>query len=107
MFAVEEKGLEKDEENEENNLMQQFIEYIKVIIFEWFCFSQNKNRHFQLRKVVVLEEIAGVFKLSTNQVIDRIKSLEELKILNGVIDERGKYIYVTEKEMEVLFFSFH
>ena len=52
---------------------------------------------------MVLEEIAGVFKLSTNQVIDRIKSLEELKILNGVIDERGKYIYVTEKEMEVIF----
>lgn len=50
---------------------------------------------------MVLEEIAGVFKLTTAQVIDRIKSLEELKILNGVIDERGKYIYITEKEMEV------
>ena len=32
MFAVEEKGLEKDEENEEKNLMQQFIDYIKVRI---------------------------------------------------------------------------
>lgn len=85
MFSVDEQGLEKDADIEEKNLMQRFIDYIK------------------LRKVVVLEEIAGVFKLSTAQVIDRIRSLEELKILNGVIDERGKYIYVTDKEMEVLF----
>ena len=49
----------------------------------------------------MLEDLAGEFKLSTKDVIDRIKSLEELKILNGVIDDRGKYIYITEKEMEV------
>ena len=30
MFAVEEKGLEKDSDIEEKNLMQQFIDYIKV-----------------------------------------------------------------------------
>jgi hypothetical protein len=31
MFQVDEKGLEKDSETEEKNLMQQFIDYIKVI----------------------------------------------------------------------------
>lgn len=84
MFAVEEKGLQKDSETEEQNLMQRFIDYIK------------------LRKVAMLEDLAAEFKLSTKDVINRIKSLEELKILNGVIDERGKYIYITNKEMEAV-----
>ena len=34
--------------------------------------------------------------MSTKEVIDRIKSLELNKELNGIIDERGKYIYLNE-----------
>jgi hypothetical protein len=34
--------------------------------------------------------------MNTKEVIDRIKSLELNKQLNGIIDERGKYIYLTE-----------
>jgi DDRGK domain-containing protein 1 len=51
--------------------------------------------------VVLLEDLSGEFKISTADLVNRIKSLEESGILNGVFDERGKYIYITEKEMEV------
>jgi hypothetical protein len=59
-----------------------------------------------LRKVVVLEEIAGEFKMTTTDIINRIKSLEINKDMDGVIDERGKYIYITKKEFEVNFYIF-
>ena len=34
--------------------------------------------------------MAGEFKMSTKEVIDRIHSLELNKQLSGVVDERGK-----------------
>lgn len=49
----------------------------------------------------MLDDLAGEFKLNTKEVINRIKALEENQSLNGVIDERGKYIYITENEMLV------
>jgi hypothetical protein len=39
--------------------------------------------------------------MSTKEVIERIRSLELNKQLNGLIDERGKYIYLTEQELLV------
>jgi len=44
--------------------------------------------------------MTGEFKMSTQEVIDRIKALESTKEINGIIDERGKYIYITPKELE-------
>ncbi len=57
---------------------------------------------------MLVEDLSGELKISTSDLVNRIKSLEESGILNGVFDERGKYIYITEKEMEVerlLFFD--
>ena len=39
--------------------------------------------------------------MSTKEVIERIRSLELNKRLNGIVDERGKYIYLTENELLV------
>lgn len=36
MFSVEETGLEQDSEKEEKNLMNRFIEYIKVSLFFYY-----------------------------------------------------------------------
>lgn len=38
----------------------------------------------------------------TQDVVDRIKSLELNKMLTGIIDERGKYIYITPNEFEAV-----
>jgi len=82
MFTVDEAGKETENMENEENLLQKFVEYIK------------------LRKVVVLDYLAAEFKLNTKDVMSRIKSLEASKALSGVIDDRGKYIYITDQEFE-------
>lgn len=80
-FAVEEEGYEEGEE-ENKNLLQEFVDFIRS------------------NKVVVIEDLASQFKLKTQAVIDRIKDLQNDDILTGVIDDRGKFIYVSSQEMK-------
>lgn len=80
-FSVEEEGFEEGEQDEQN-LLQEFVNYIKN------------------NKVVIIEDLAAHFKLKTQAAIDRIKDLQNDNILTGVIDDRGKFIYVSQEEME-------
>ena len=48
--------------------------------------------------MVPLEDIASVFNMNTDTVISSIKNLEATEELSGVLDDRGKYIYLTEGE---------
>mmetsp|Transcript_4297 Transcript_4297/g.7371 ORF Transcript_4297/g.7371 Transcript_4297/m.7371 type:complete len:306 (-) Transcript_4297:196-1113(-) len=68
-------------EAESQGLLREFINYIKA------------------HKVVVLEELASAFKLKVQDVINRIEALELGGQISGVIDDRGKFIYVTHEEM--------
>ncbi|KAJ6635210.1 DDRGK domain-containing protein 1 [Pseudolycoriella hygida] len=79
-FSVEEEGFEEDEK-ESDNLLQEFIAFIKN------------------NKVVVLEDLAREFNLKTQATIDRIKELMANGMLSGVIDDRGKFIYISEDEL--------
>lgn len=83
-FKVEEEGFEEGEAGDEQNLLQEFVNYIKT------------------QKVCVLEDLAAHFKLKTQAVIDRIKDLQNDNILTGVIDDRGKFIYISQEEMEAV-----
>lgn len=84
-FSVEEEGYEEGGgEDEQNNLLQEFINYIKNM------------------KVVVLEDLAAHFKLKTQNVIDRIHDLQAEGILAGVVDDRGKFIYISTDELEAV-----
>lgn len=80
-FSVEEEGFEEGDGGDEQNLLQEFVSYVKD------------------QKVVVIEDLAAKFKLKTQACIDRIKDLQN-DILTGVIDDRGKFIYVSQTEME-------
>lgn len=82
-FSVQEEGYEEGEEESEN-LLQEFVNYIKN------------------NKVVVLEDIAVQFKLKTQQAIDRIQQLQADGLLTGVIDDRGKFIYISEEELDAV-----
>ena len=42
------------------------------------------------------------FKIPTKTVVEAIKVLEEKKQVNGVFDERGKYIDVTDQEWNAI-----
>lgn len=54
----------------------------------------------QAQKVVLLEDLAGHFKIKTQAAIDRISDLQSSGDLTGVIDDRGKFIYISQKELE-------
>lgn len=83
-FVVEEEGFEEGDEDEKANLLQEFIKYI------------------QENKVVILEDLATHFKLKTQVAIDRIHDLQRNGTLTGVIDDRGKYICISEDELSAI-----
>ncbi|XP_026744464.1 DDRGK domain-containing protein 1 [Trichoplusia ni] len=81
-FTVEGEGYDEDEEQDKENMLKDFIDYIKA------------------QKVVLLEDLAAHFKLKTQAAIDRITDLQGSGELTGVIDDRGKFIYISQKELE-------
>lgn len=83
-FQVEEEGFEEqeDEEEKERNLLKNFVSHIKD------------------QKVVVLEDLAAKFKLKTQDVISRVTDLQKEGTLTGVLDDRGKFIYISRTELE-------
>lgn len=80
-FAVEEEGFDEEDDSKEE-LVQNFIDFIKT------------------SKIVVLEDLAAQFKLKTQAAIDRIIELQKDNRLSGVIDDRGKFIYISEDELQ-------
>uniref|UniRef100_A0A8W7PAC8 DDRGK domain-containing protein 1 n=1 Tax=Anopheles coluzzii TaxID=1518534 RepID=A0A8W7PAC8_ANOCL len=57
-------------------------------------------KYIQDNKVVVLEDLAVQFKLKVQAVIDRIGELQKEERITGVIDDRGKFIYISEEELK-------
>ncbi|XP_050677935.1 DDRGK domain-containing protein 1 [Leptidea sinapis] len=83
-FSVEGEGFDENEEADADNLLRDFIEFIKT------------------QKVVLLEDLAAQFKLKTQAAIDRINELTASGSLTGVIDDRGKFIYIAQSELEAV-----
>ncbi|XP_049279137.1 DDRGK domain-containing protein 1 [Anopheles funestus] len=81
-FSVEEEGFEEEDADEQQNSLQEFIKFI------------------QDNKVVVLEDLAVQFKLKVQAVIDRLGELQKDERITGVIDDRGKFIYVSQEELK-------
>lgn len=81
-LTLEETGTKMEEEKDEENLLQNFISYIK------------------LRKTVTIEDLAMRFNLSNKLCIERLNSLIECNMLKGVIDERGKFLYLEDSEID-------
>jgi len=83
-FSVEEEGYDQENKENEGDLLQEFLEYIK----------QNK--------VLILEDLAAHFGLKTANVVERIQELQANGNLTGVIDDRGKFIYISEDELQAV-----
>ncbi|XP_023535116.1 DDRGK domain-containing protein 1-like [Cucurbita pepo subsp. pepo] len=84
-FSVDAEGTtEADVEGGNQDLLSTFVEYIKN------------------HKCVPLEDLAAEFKLRTQECINRITSLESMGRLSGVMDDRGKYIYISKDEMQAV-----
>lgn len=46
---------------------------------------------------MLLGDLASRFKLKTKDTIMRLRALEEMGRITGVMDDRGKFIYVSDK----------
>ncbi|XP_074086188.1 DDRGK domain-containing protein 1 isoform X2 [Macrotis lagotis] len=81
-FVVEEEGEEETmTEEQSRSFLTEFISYIKQA------------------KVVLLEDLASHVGLRTQDAINRVQDLLAEGTLTGVIDDRGKFIYITPEEM--------
>uniref|UniRef100_H2ZBC2 DDRGK domain-containing protein 1 n=1 Tax=Ciona savignyi TaxID=51511 RepID=H2ZBC2_CIOSA len=77
MFSVDDEGQAAiTSEEQSQNLLQEFVQYIKDT------------------KVVLLEDLASHFGMRTQQAIDRVHDMLKDEIITGVIDDRGKFIYI-------------
>ena len=82
-FEIQEEGFDESEEQDSmTNKLQQFIQFI------------------QDQKVVLLEDLAAHFHMKTADAISRLQDLLSQETLVGVIDDRGKFIYITKPELE-------
>ncbi|KAI4474204.1 hypothetical protein M0802_015732 [Mischocyttarus mexicanus] len=78
MFSVEEEGFQDNE----NVLLDDIKDYVKS------------------KKVVYMEDVAAHFSLKTSFVVDTILEWQKSGDLTGVIDDQGKFIYITESELD-------
>ncbi|CAD5123856.1 DgyrCDS12162 [Dimorphilus gyrociliatus] len=83
-FSIDEEGEDAQEETNSESLLQEFIDYIQQV------------------KVVMLEDLAAQFKIKTQDAIDRINTLQEDERLTGVLDDRGKFIFITRDELQAV-----
>merc|ERR1712183_368642 len=82
-FVVEESGeVGIMIEEESQSLLQEFINFIKD------------------SKVVQLEDLGARFNLKTQEAIDRLEHLLGEGRLTGIMDDRGKFIYISEEELQ-------
>ncbi|XP_048744179.2 DDRGK domain-containing protein 1-like [Ostrea edulis] len=82
-FSIEEEG-EEDQGPDltSQSLLQEFIDYVKEM------------------KVIMLEDLAAHFKIKTQDAVDRVQELQTEGRLTGVMDDRGKFIFITVEELE-------
>ncbi|KAG5835034.1 DDRGK domain-containing protein 1 [Anguilla rostrata] len=84
-FVIEEQGVTEElTEQESHSLLQEFIQYVKD------------------SKVVLLEDLASHFGLRTQDAISRLQDLMADGSLTGVIDDRGKFIFITPEELSAV-----
>ncbi|KAK9174366.1 DDRGK domain protein [Cryptosporidium meleagridis] len=56
-------------------------------------------------KITNINDLSVEFNISIEDVISRISQLEEQKIIDGVITDKGQYIFISEQEWEGINFS--
>ena len=83
-LTLEDTGNKLDEEKDEENLLEQFINFVK------------------LRKTVNIEDLSMRFDLPNKACIERLNHLVEGGFLKGVVDDRGKFLYIEDQEIEEL-----
>ncbi|KAF1761894.1 hypothetical protein GCK72_010153 [Caenorhabditis remanei] len=79
-FAVEEEGTDAIEGEEAENLIRDFVAYVKA------------------NKVVNIDELSAHFGLKSEEAVNRLQHFIGEGLVQGVMDDRGKFIYISDKE---------
>ena len=83
MFETGDDGAQADDELQESQgMLQEFIDYLKD------------------NKITPLDEVAAKFGLKAQEVLNRVEGLEAMGRITGLLDDRGKFIYISMDEME-------
>jgi len=83
LFETADDGAQADDDLEESQgLLQEFIDYLRC------------------KKISALDEVAGEFKLKSQEVVNRVEGLEAMGRITGLLDDRGKFIYISLDEMK-------
>ena len=53
----------------------------------------------RLDSAIILEELAAEFGLRTQDAVSRVQALEQMGRITGVMDDRGKFIFISRDEM--------
>ena len=108
-LEAEMKRIEEERKKKEDELYDQWKDKIKVGEEgeEGIDFTKEETinqflDYIKIRKVVSLEDISGTFKLNPNKIVELLNKYEQEGRITGIIDDRGKYIYITEKEMGLI-----
>jgi len=85
LFETADDGAQADDDLQESQgLLQEFIDYLRY------------------KKIAALDEVAGEFKLKSQEVVNRVEGLEAMGRITGLLDDRGKFIYISLEEMEAV-----
>ena len=58
--------------------------------------------HITCNNIILLEDLAWKFNISTHNVAERIIRMIEMGNLNGIFDERGRFIQMRGSELDEL-----
>jgi len=84
MFEVEETGDGGADAQEDEGLLVRFVTTLKR------------------RKVSTLEQLGAEFNMKVADVVSRVRGLEAMGYVTGVIDDRGKFIFVSRDELKAV-----
>eukprot|EP00967_Tisochrysis_lutea_P059184 scaffold75467_cov26-Tisochrysis_lutea.AAC.2 len=98
MFEVEETGDGGADAQEDEGLLVRFVTTLKRRKRE-SAFRQQKACCGQ---VSTLEQLGAEFNMKVADVVSRVRGLEAMGYVTGVIDDRGKFIFVSRDELKAV-----
>ncbi|XP_042613169.1 DDRGK domain-containing protein 1 [Cyprinus carpio] len=100
-FVIEDQG-EAEELSEQELRLLYFLCITSHLMLMCFSVSQPAAGVHPKSKVVLLEDLASHFSLRTQDAIGRLQDLIADGSLTGVIDVRGKFIFITPEELNAV-----
>jgi hypothetical protein len=64
--------------------------------------ENNLREYLIKKKLSLLEDASHKFSLTIKDLVEKIKKIEAEGLISGVFDERGKYLYIEQREWDAV-----